>query len=311
MSNMFSKDIMDCMKDCILSIFWPKKDIIDFFKRVGCTYRELPLNGEVEELHRAEIVNRVFIALESRADSGLGQFRCMLRNLVEWDYFNPYYFDKLKKLDRSTAKRNLEHLKLLQEVREEKIKEERFHKKEKEKQREGILITKEEIKCIFLNLFSGKDQDGREISKQKRGYLFEEFLKKLFAYEKIEVTEPFKIMGEQIDGSFKYDGEHYIIEAKWQENWSATESLYQFAMKTEGKMYGRGIFISINGFSPDSVRALINGKAIRTILIDGGDLALITEGMLTLKEMLDGKIKAAQTMGKIYVDASNLKDKIR
>ena len=45
------------------------------------------------------------------------------------------------------------------------------------------------------------------------------------------------------------------------------------------------------------------------LLIDGGDLVPITEGMYTLRELLDGKIKAAQTMGRIYVDATDLSDK--
>ena len=75
-------------------------------------------------------------------------------------------------------------------------------------------------------------------------------------------------------------------------------------------MYGRGLFISVNGFSSDSVQALTIGKALRTILVDGGDLVPITEGMYTLKEMLDNKIRAAQTMGRIYVDATNLADKV-
>ena len=70
--------------------------------------------------------------------------------------------------------------------------------------------------------------------------------------------------------SIKCDGEHYIIEAKWHDKWSASDSLYQFAAKVEGKMYGRGVFISVNGFSPDSVQALTTGKALRTILVDGG-----------------------------------------
>ena len=80
-------------------------------------------------------------------------------------------------------------------------------------------------------------------------------------------------------------------------------------MKVEGKMYGRGIFISINGFSPDSVQALTTGKALKTILVDGGDLVLITEGLYTLREMLNKKIKAAQTMGRIYVNPTDLSNK--
>lgn len=41
MVSTFPKDIMDSMKGCILSIFWPKKDIVDFFQKSGCTQREL------------------------------------------------------------------------------------------------------------------------------------------------------------------------------------------------------------------------------------------------------------------------------
>lgn len=310
MGTTFPKDIMDCMKGCILSIFWPKKDIVDFMKKVGCTSRELMPESEYKELHRAEIVDKIFTNLEKRSDSGIGQFRCMLKELTEWNYFDPYYFQKLNKLSESEAKRNISHLKQLQEIRDYKIKQERQRQEEQERKRKDISISINELKEIFLNLFSGKDQNGKEINAQRRGYLFEEFLKKLFLNEGIEVTELFKIVGEQIDGSIKYDGEHYIIEAKWHDKWSASDSLYQFAAKVEGKMYGRGVFISVNGFSPDSVQALTTGKALRTILVDGGDLVPITEGMYTLREMLDNKIKAAQTMGRIYVDSTNLADKV-
>lgn len=298
------------MKGCILSIFWPKKDIIDFFKNASCTSKELIMESEYKELPRAQIVDIVFANLEKRSDLGIGQFRAMLKQLTKWDYFNPYYFKKLNKLDEDEAKRNITHLKQLQEIRDHKIKQERQRQVELKRKRKDINIDIVELKDTFINLFSGKDKDGKEINSQRRGYLFEEFLRKLFINAGLEVTEPFKIVGEQIDGSFKYDGEHYIFEAKWHDSWSASNSLYQFAAKVEGKMHGRGVFISINGFSPGSVQALTTGKALQTILVDGGDLVPITEGMYTLKEMLDNKIKAAQTMGRIYVDATNLADKI-
>lgn len=310
MQNTFPKDIKDCMKGCILSIFWPKKDIIDFFKNASCTSKDLIMESEYKELPRAKIVDIVFANLEKRSDLGIGQFRAMLKQLTEWDYFDPYYFKNLNKLDEDEAKRNIIHLKQLQEIRDHKIRQERQRQDELERKRKDISVNIIELKDIFINLFSGKDKDGKEINSQRRGYLFEEFLRKLFINAGIEVTEPFKIVGEQIDGSFKYDGEHYIFEAKWHDSWSASNSLYQFAAKVQGKMHGRGVFISINGFSPGSVQALTTGKAIQTILVDGGDLVPITEGMYTLKEMLDNKIKAAQTMGRIYVDAISLSDKI-
>lgn len=44
--------------------------------------------------------------------------------------------------------------------------------------------------------------------------------------------------------------------------------------------------------------------------MDGGDLVVVTEGMYMVREMLNNKIKAAQTMGKIYVKPIDLSDKI-
>lgn len=310
MSNTFPKDILDCMKGCILSIFWPKKDIIDFLKKSGCTQRELLSESVYKDLHRAEIVEKVFDNLEMRSDSGIGQFRSMLKRLTEWDYFDPYYFKKLHQLDERQAKLNISHLKQLQEVRDYKIKQERMKQEKRKQQQNDIEYTLKDLQGIFLNLFNGKDQDGRVINNQRRGYLFEEFLKKLFYNEKIEITEPFKILGEQIDGAIKYDNEYYLIEAKWHDKWTSSIDLYQFAGKVEGKMYGRGIFISMNGFSDDSVHALTIGKALKTILVDGGDLVAVTEGVYTVREMLNNKIKAAQTMGKIYVNSVDLSDKI-
>lgn len=38
-------------------------------------------------------------------------------------------------------------------------------------------------------------------------------------------------------------------------------------------------------------------------------MTLVMEGFYTFSEMLDRKIKAAKTMGDIYVNAYNMKDK--
>ncbi len=307
--GVFPKDITDCMKESILSIFWAKKDIVDFLKNNSCTTRELAKPNEINELSRNAIIDLVFSNLKVRADNGIGQFRSMLKSLIEWDYYNPYYFDQIKKLDRITAKNNIAHLKQLQEIRDFKIKEKRKEKEKHEEIKSKTINTVGEIKHKFLLLFSRKDENGVSINLQKRGYLFEEFLKELCLAERIQMSDPFKVIGEQIDGVIKYDGENYIVEAKWTDNLSASDSLYQFAYKVEGKMYGRGLFISVNGFSKDSVNALIMGKTIKTILIDGGDIINVVESRCSLKSMLDIKIKEAQTSGRIYVDVMTMRDK--
>jgi hypothetical protein len=123
----FPADIKGCMKDCILSLFWPRKDIVGFFEKHGCTKAEiasLQIEGE-NALKRHEVVDSLFSALAARQDNGLGPFRAMLQSLLSWSHFDPYYFDKLRKLDRSVANKNLDHLRQLQEIRDAKIKADR------------------------------------------------------------------------------------------------------------------------------------------------------------------------------------------
>ena len=55
------------------------------------------MESEYKELPRAKIVDIVFANLEKRSDLGIGQFRAMLKQLTEWDYFDPYYFKNLNK----------------------------------------------------------------------------------------------------------------------------------------------------------------------------------------------------------------------
>jgi hypothetical protein len=66
-------------------------------------------------------------------------------------------------------------------------------------------------------------------------------------------------------------------------------------------MYGRGLFVSVQGFSENVIETIVKGKAIKTIFVDGEDLILVLEGFLSFRDMLDRKIKAAQTKGLIYV----------
>lgn len=310
--EVFPKDITDCMRTCILSIFWPKKDIISFLSNNGCTKQDLKqvINYEELNMSRSKIIDTVFSNLNNRSDGGLGQFRAILQSLLQWNHYDPYYFEKLKKLDKNEALRNINHLKQLQEIRDAKIKQQIENRESKLREAINKSENLETLKLQYISLYQGKDEFDKSISLQKRGYLFEELLKKLLLKESIQISDSIKVVGEQIDGTIKYDGENYIIEAKWHDTATASNALYHFAYKVEGKLYGRGLFISINGFSTESIKALVKGKSLNTILIDGTDLMYVMEGLYTLNELLDNKIKAAQTMGKIYIDVVTMKDKV-
>lgn len=293
----FPADIKGCMKDCILSLFWPRKAIVGFFEKHGCTKAEvgrLQINGE-NAPKRHEIVDALFETLAARPDNGLGPFRAMLQSLLTWSHFDPYYFEKLRKLDQAAATRNLEHLRQLQEIRDSKIKADRVRRATQEAVRQQPTASLAELRTEYLDLLANKT------SRQQRGYALERILAELARLSRLETTEAFRVNGEQVDGAVKFDGEHYLIEAKWQEKSASNEPVYQFAGKVAGKLYGRGLFISVNGFSLEVIRSLVIGKEIQTLFIDGEDLILVLEGHLTMREMIDRKVKAAQTKGLIYV----------
>lgn len=298
----FPKDMLDSMRDCILAIFWPKDDILDFFRSNGCTPDVLKVAVQKKsELSRAKLIDQVFLTLNLRPDGAIGQYRAMLKTLIEWNSFDPYYFRTLHKLEEEEARRCINHLKQLQEIRDARIVSER----EKIAKRQQVAVKQakgqqiKDLRDAFLSLY----QERSALSHQQRGYAFEGLLGKLAAFAGLMVTDSFKILGEQIDGAIKFDGEHYVIEAKWQDRLTASNALYHFAHKVEGKMYGRGLFISINGFEPTAIQALVLGKSIRTILVDGGDLTMVLEERISFVELLDAKVKSAQTKGWIYVDS--------
>jgi Restriction endonuclease len=294
----FPNDIKSCMKDCILSILWPRKEIYKFFKDHDCMTSDLRCIDKFDEreFSRFVMVDAMFETLSNRSDNGLGSFRAMLQTLCQWDRFDPYYFEKLKQLDRNTADKNLTHLKQLIEIRDSKIREDRKRREEQEAKAQIPQHNLPQLRTEFLELHKGS------LNPQARGYALEKILAELARIDSLEVNDPFKVNGEQIDGTIKYDGEHYLLEAKWQDKSSANESVYQFAGKIEGKMYGRGLFISVNGFSEYVIRSIIQGKSIKTIFIDGEDLVLVLEEQISFRNMIDKKVKAAQTKGLIYVN---------
>ena len=70
-------------------------------------------------------------------------------------------------------------------------------------------LTNDEIKEKFNNLISDKS-----ISPQKRGFEFEKLITSKLHNEGLEPKASYKPKGEQIDGSFFWNGSTFLLEAK-------------------------------------------------------------------------------------------------
>ena len=138
------------------------------------------------------------------------------------------------------------------------------------------------------------------LEPQSRGFAFEKFLNVLFDEFGLNPRKSFKLLGEQIDGSFELDGEYYLVEAKWQEKPLGNSDLLTFNGKIAGKSaWSRGIVISYSGFSKDGLDAFGKGRATNLITMDGQDLYAILSKNISLTEALKKKIRWTAETGEI------------
>lgn len=143
------------------------------------------------------------------------------------------------------------------------------------------------------------------LEPQPRGYAFERFLKRLFDAYGLEARDPFKLQGEQIDGSFQLSNETYLLEAKWQAALCGVQDLHGFQGKVEQKAaWTRGLFISNSGFSLDGLAAFGRGK--RVICVDGFDLYEVLTRSMSLGKVLDRKVRHAAETGNIFARVRHL-----
>lgn len=130
------------------------------------------------------------------------------------------------------------------------------------------------------------------LGPQARGYAFEGFLKSLFDAYGLAAQEPFRLRGEQIDGSFQLGSDIYLLEAKWHGQPIGVAELHTFHGKIEQKAaWTRGLFVSNGGFTEDGLVAFGRGK--RVICLDGLDLYEMLDRELSLTQVLERKIRRA------------------
>lgn len=137
---------------------------------------------------------------------------------------------------------------------------------------------------------------------QERGYQFERFLAELFDAHGLASRKAFRLVGEQIDGSFRLHNETYLVEAKWQVPKIGFGDLMAFSGKVAGKAaWTRGAFVSNSGFTVDGLEAFSRGRQTNLICFDGLDLHEIVVGRIPLALVIEEKLRLAAETNRAYV----------
>ena len=94
-----------------------------------------------------------------------------------------------------------------------------------------------------------------------RGYAFERFLKAMFDVYGMSARASFRLVGEQIDGSFVLGEQTYLLEARWRNARVGVETLRAFNAKVEDKArWSRGLIISQSGFTTEGLTVFGSGN---------------------------------------------------
>jgi hypothetical protein len=150
----------------------------------------------------------------------------------------------------------------------------------------------------------------RELStlenRQAAGQALNGLLASLFGHFDLHPTETFRVVGEEIDGGFVFNGDSYLVEAKWTKDKIAIQPLDSFDSKVARKShYTRGLFVSINGYSEEALAAYEKGCP-RSALIDGAHLYRVLSGAIPLPDLLSAVFRIFTQRGTPYVPVSLL-----
>jgi hypothetical protein len=137
-----------------------------------------------------------------------------------------------------------------------------------------------QLKEQFLQLSTEPDRN-------KAGIALEGLLNKLFMVYELNPRSAFRVIGEQIDGSFVLEGEVYLVEAKWEKAALPEADLLVFRGKIEGKStFTRGVFIALNDVTDVARDAITRGKSPSFFVMNGYDLMMILSGAISLTDFL-------------------------
>lgn len=295
MLDVFTEEIEVLIKDGLSNLYWYKGDLHKAWLRSGvaqniCDEIAGLKDEEGNSLTKRKQMDMLYQTLRSTdLNRRLEISRNFVRILIDHKTFVPQESKHRIEFAERAA------LKLRQIIIQQ------------EKDRELIEIRKQQIRKASVEDYHSQLQtiqkkffDSQSLPSQERGYALEKIFGELMLLSKIVSHEPFRIVGEQIDGGIKYDGHYYLIELKWTKDKIDPKEIASFYFKVEGKFDARGIMISMNGYTSGVIESLPKGKDLKVLLLDGVHLTNVISGLYSFKELLDHAVSQASLKANLY-----------
>jgi hypothetical protein len=294
----FPDNIMTALKDAVINVFWKKKDVRSLFDRCGVA--SALVASQDWTAYKINIVAPVIDALNQGTD-GLGPLRQIIHETLQYtDGKQLMWLPDADKRCRE-AERSLEHLRLLvkdHDAAQRTKQEERQARHQEQVQAKGGADFRRklgEIKDRFLAYHANQN-------RQQRGYALEEILYDAFLLFDLQPRGPFKRTGEQIDGAFVLDRDHFLLEAKWQAKPVILNDLRDLDGAVGSSLDNTlGLFVSLNGFSEEALTGYLQGNRPRIVCMDGQDLMAVLDQTIELPDLILRKKDLAVQKRSIFI----------
>jgi len=286
------------LTDALAKVYWRKKP---FQRHIEMSFRDHPelLSGipfhETKQIAAEMLVDRLVQKERKYRDFSLSLMLEMSKIQTFTD-INRYAADRPQLLEEA-----MESVSRLGKIIEPLLKDKSASEARAEEQRrqESLATLRrqhqaklEELKAQFLSLHEAQD-------KQQRGRDLETLLDGLFQLYDFSPRLAYVVESDQIDGAISYEGDDFIVEAKWTKApvERSQADIFDKKISRVGKN-GLGLFISINGFSSGFTSEY--SRSTSFITIDGTDLFAILSETFRLDDVIRAKKRHANETGSCF-----------
>ncbi len=309
MANRFNPTALKLMEDALAEVFYSHRDFDAFVRRCGVDAGILTIaraqaetrKGSYDRAPKRFVAQEVLQLLESRGDNGIHALTSIFDALVKGTF-----------PDATT--KGKQSLALLQE----QFEKDRQQKREEERARQEWQTRREQESASRP---VKAERQPREVAKlhqrfidmhntddpHKRGRDFELLVVELLQAEALAPRHSIERVGEQVDISFEFGQQTYLVEARWKKVPSEPKELRDFHGKCQGVHVDvRGVFISVQGYTSGCAEALAKLGELRVVMLDGSHLMSVLSGAITFGDLLKKVVRKACDEGIPYVPPSLL-----
>jgi hypothetical protein len=299
-----SANAISALKDALTAAFWFKRDLYSYAKAAVAGEPTFLAGIDWTNQYKRDSVSTFVDRLVREQD----EHQDVLLNLLV-DVAAMTDFPQLLRVEDpepklTAAREAVARLKAVVEPYERTL-------MERQVTRERIDITKQAAEdrratTERLNELKGRYLEVLALGPVPRGFALEKLLTAVFDAFDLDPRGSFRVVGEQIDGGFTLDGEHFLLEAKWEQDPSPRNDLDVFAAKVRRRGENTlGLFVAINGFEPNAVE-VHSGNRSPIMLMDGADLYAVLEQRIDLQELLRRKRRETSMTGRILLTVSEI-----